>query len=120
MTYRRLMSCCVFLFLIGVLLPMQKAAASASRQPLLAGGSLVVNGTTDADARDGFLSLREAMNVANGVTGPFSPQERSQMTGCTFNAGGMITGGCGRRGGYHSVRALPHRDHPHLKPAEYP
>ena len=98
MTYRCLMSCCVFLFLISGLLPIQKAVASGSRQLLLAGGSLVVNDYTDADARDGFLSLRESMSVANGATGPYSPQERSQMTGCTFNASGEITGGCGAGG----------------------
>ncbi len=96
MKARRLYHICICLLLLAAFFPTQGAAASI--QPMVAGGFLLVNDYTDADARDGFLSLREAMGVANGVTGPFSPQERSQMTGCTFNAGGMITGGCGTGG----------------------
>lgn len=38
------------------------------------------------------------MNVAAGATGPFTPQERSQLGGCAFNAIGEITGGCGAGG----------------------
>ena len=73
--------------------------ASASLQPLLAGGSLVVNDATNTTGYDNFLSLFEAMSVANGTfRGPFTVQERSQMTGCTFNASELITGGCGAGG----------------------
>ena len=39
------------------------------------------------------------MGVAAGtLTGPFTAEERSQMSGCTFSAGGNITGGCGAGG----------------------
>jgi len=73
--------------------------AAAPVQPRPAGGSLVVNDPSTRDVRDNFLSLYEAINVANGILiGPFTVPERSQMTGCTFNAGGMITGGCGAGG----------------------
>jgi parallel beta-helix repeat protein len=96
MKVRILFRSCICLLILTVFFPTLRAAASF--QLHVTGGSLVVNDYTDADARDGFLSLREAMNVANGVTGPYSSQERGQMTGCTFNAGGMITGGCGAGG----------------------
>jgi len=96
MVGRRLSNVWFCLLLVAAFFPIREAAASI--RPLVAGGSLIVNDFTDADAWDGFLGLREAMDVANGVTDPFSPQERSQMTGCTFNASGVITGGCGAGG----------------------
>ena len=68
-------------------------------QPLAAGGTLLVNTASDTITSDSFLSLREAMSIAAGaLTGPFTLAERTQMTGCTFNSSGMITGGCGAGG----------------------
>jgi CSLREA domain-containing protein len=59
-------------------------------------GSLYVNSTEDIVSSNSQLTLREAILVANGVlTGPFTLAEQAQMSGCTFNASGFITGGCG-------------------------
>ena len=59
-------------------------------------GNFVVNSSGDTVATNDYLTLREAILVANGtLTGPFSPAERAQLGGCTFDGGGMITGGCG-------------------------
>ena len=61
-----------------------------------ASGAFVVNSSTDNSNLDSVLTLREAIDVANGtLTGPFSPNEQAQLGGCTFNGSGMITGGCG-------------------------
>lgn len=96
MTLRGLKNTVTCLLLAGALLPGQRPAASLRAS--VAGGVFVVNDATDADTRDSVLSLREAMNVAAGATGPFTPQERSQLGGCAFNAIGEITGGCGAGG----------------------
>ncbi|MDW8350938.1 MAG: right-handed parallel beta-helix repeat-containing protein, partial [Anaerolineae bacterium] len=59
-------------------------------------GTFTVNSTADTHAYDNFLTLREALLVANGaLTGPFSPAEQAQLIGCSFNSSGWITGGCG-------------------------
>ncbi len=61
-----------------------------------AGGNFVVNSSADSITTDNFLTLREAIGVANGsLTGPFSAAERAQLGGCTFDGSGYITGGCG-------------------------
>jgi parallel beta-helix repeat protein len=96
MTFRGLKTALACLLLAGALLPGQVSAPALKAS--VAGGAFVVNSDTDADVRDSVLSLREAMNVAAGATGPFTPQERSQLGGCAFNAGGTITGGCGAGG----------------------
>lgn len=96
MTLRGLKYILTCLLLAGTSIPGQRPAASLRAS--VAGGVFVVNDATDADTRDSALSLREAMNVAAGATGPFTPQERSQLGGCAFNAIGEITGGCGAGG----------------------
>jgi parallel beta-helix repeat protein len=97
MKARRLFDVWICLLLIAAFFPTQRAAASI--RLLASGGSLVVNDATNATGYDNFLSLIEAMSVANGTfLGPFTVQERSQMTGCTFNASELITGGCGAGG----------------------
>ncbi len=59
-------------------------------------GNFVVNSSADSIATDNFLTLREAIDVANGtLTGPFSSAEQAQLGGCTFDGSGYITGGCG-------------------------
>ena len=93
--------CCCHLLVCLTLIATAFATqpAYASGRPLVVGGTLVVNDYTDADARDNFLSLREAMSVVAGaLPGPFTLPERVQMPGCTFNASGMIIGGCGAGG----------------------
>lgn len=59
-------------------------------------GNLVVNSTADINSADSVLTLREALLVANGaLTGWFTAAEQAQMSGCTFDGFGNITGGCG-------------------------
>ncbi len=59
-------------------------------------GTFSVNTTADNNIGDNFLSLREAILVANGtLIGPFTAAEQAQLTGCSFNGAGSITGGCG-------------------------
>ncbi len=61
-----------------------------------AAGNFVVNTSADNNASDNFLTLREAILVANGsLPGPFSAAEQAQLGGCTFDGGGYLTGGCG-------------------------
>ncbi|MFZ5809452.1 MAG: beta strand repeat-containing protein [Chloroflexota bacterium] len=61
-----------------------------------AGGAFVVNSSSDNSWVDSVLTLREAIDVANGtLTGPFTAGEQAQLGGCTFDGSGMITGGCG-------------------------
>lgn len=61
------------------------------------GGTFTVNSSADPGTLgDSYLTLNEAMSVANGsLTGPFSLAERTQLAGCTFNGSGIITSGCG-------------------------
>ena len=104
MNPRRLLQGWFCLLLIAAFFPTQRAAASI--RPLVAGGSLVVNDDSGSTGYDNFLSLFEAMGVVNGTyLGPFTAPERSQMTGCTFNASGLITGGCGAGG--DTIRFAP-------------
>lgn len=64
--------------------------------PAQAAGTFTVNTTVDANTPDSVLSLREAVLASNGtVAGPWTAQERAQMSGCTFSGAGNITGGCG-------------------------
>ncbi|RCK72704.1 MAG: hypothetical protein ANABAC_1238 [Anaerolineae bacterium] len=61
-----------------------------------ASGNFVVNSSVDNSILDSVLTLREAIDVANGsLTGPFTAGEQAQLGGCTFDGSGMITGGCG-------------------------
>jgi hypothetical protein len=76
------------------LLPGERTGPAGPAAPL--GGTLTVNSTADTSLVDSVLTLREALLVANGaLTGPFTSAEQGQMSGCTFNASGFITGGCG-------------------------
>ncbi len=82
-------------------IPLAGAPAGAGRfapagpaAPLV--GNLVVNSTADTNFPDSVLTLHEALLVANGtIIGPFTAAEQAQMSGCTFNGSGYITGGCG-------------------------
>jgi parallel beta-helix repeat protein len=75
-------------------LPDERIGPAGPAAPLA--GTLTVNSTADTISADSVLTLREALLVANGVlTGPFTSAEQGQMSGCTFNASGFITGGCG-------------------------
>jgi hypothetical protein len=97
MVGRRISNVWFCLLLIAAFFPTR--GATASNRPLVAGASLVVNNDSGSTGYDNFLSLFEAMGVVNGTyLGPFTTLERSQMTGCTFNASGLITGGCGAGG----------------------
>jgi hypothetical protein len=67
-------------------------------------GTFTVNGAADGTVKDGILTLREAILLANGGTGPnglgrpLSIAEKAQTYGCTFIGGGndwSIFGGCG-------------------------
>ncbi len=74
-----------------------------------AGGLFIVNGGGDDTTWDFALTLREAILVADGGTGPaglnrnVSDAEKTQLTGCTFAqdlsalpfSAWLITGGCG-------------------------
>lgn len=82
------------LLLIALLFPGPASAGTSSPNT---GGVFTVNTSNDLNTQgDSFISLREAMNIANGsLKGPFSLAERSLLTGCTFDAGGNITSGCG-------------------------
>src|SRR5579859_120690 len=79
--------------------PTFPAAATAQATPA-AGGSLTVTSTADTNTSDSGLTLREALLVARGGTGPSglnraaSAAEQAALGGCTFNVG-LITGGCG-------------------------
>lgn len=69
-----------------------------ARASPLSGGTLKV--TQDipdgVSVGDSTLSLREAIRIANGsLGGPFSAVEQALMSGCAFDGGGNITGGCG-------------------------
>jgi len=58
-------------------------------------GNFVVNSSADTVATDNFLTLREAILVANGtLLGPFSSAEAAQLGGCVFEDY-YIIGGCG-------------------------
>ena len=75
-------------------LPDERIGPAGPAAPLA--GTLTVNSTADTNSVDSVLTLREALLVANGtLTGPFTSAEQGQMAGCTFNASGFITGGCG-------------------------
>jgi hypothetical protein len=75
-------------------LPDERTEPAGPAAPLA--GTLTVNSTADTSFADSVLTLREALLVANGaLTGPFTSAEQGQMSGCTFNTSGFITGGCG-------------------------
>jgi hypothetical protein len=94
---------------IGVLLAAGRAWASAAPAP--PGGVITVNTASDPPARDGVhMSFREAISITTGaLKGPFTLAEKQQMAGCTFNASGMLTGGCGM--GNDTIRFAPALTH---------
>lgn len=78
---------------------------TASAAPRATGGTFTVNTTLDAIQSDSTLSLREAILLSNGGTGPnglnhgLTDGEKAQTNGCTFSnnaAPWQISGGCGR------------------------
>lgn len=96
-TARRRARCGSVLLAVLVLL----AAALDARA---ATPTFIVNSTADGTAKDGALTLREAILLANGGTGPgglgrpLSLAERLQTDGCVFIGGGdtwSIFGSCG-------------------------
>lgn len=51
-----------------------------------AAGNFVVNSSADTVSTDSYLTLREAIRVANGdLTGPFTAPERAQLVPCLIN-----------------------------------
>lgn len=63
----------------------QAIVAAPSRMAIASEGAFIVNTAIDTNAQDPFLSLREAINVANGdLTSGFSNGEKAQMAGCVF------------------------------------
>ncbi|MDX6511451.1 MAG: hypothetical protein QOE36_955 [Gaiellaceae bacterium] len=81
---------------MGWRLPLIFILAALAAPGLAQAGTFTVNGTGDANVRNEFLSIREAILIANHtLVGPFTTQERAQLSGCTFDGGGHITGGCG-------------------------
>ncbi len=73
----------------------------------IGGGTFTVNTANDSNTvGDGELSLREAIQIANGtLLGPFSVAERGQLSGCTFDAFGNISNNCG--GGNNLIQFTP-------------
>jgi hypothetical protein len=97
MKNQRLVSAMICLILIVALIPARVVIATP--QAIVTSGTLQVNTASDIVTSDNFLSLREAMRVVMGtLTGPFTLAERTQMSGCTFSSGGILTGGCGTGG----------------------
>jgi hypothetical protein len=74
-------------------------SGSAHPQPTRASSAFVVNTQLDFVGDDGYLSLREAILVANGggaYSCGWSTEEMSQMIGCTWDPEtNCISGGCG-------------------------
>lgn len=67
---------------------------AAERAP--AAGVITVSSVADTNLTDNFITLREALLIANGgITGPFTAAEQTFLAGCTINGSGFITGGCG-------------------------
>jgi hypothetical protein len=86
-------SAAVVATLISTMLP------AAAPTPVAAAGDFIVDTTADAVESDDFLSLREALMVANGTyRGPFSEAEQLRLAGCDFDVDGSIIGGCGKGG----------------------
>jgi hypothetical protein len=96
--------CLAFAHLIGAGAASPRSRARAS----VTGGDLIVNTAADAVTYNKHLSLREALQIANGaLSGPFTNGERAQLGGCTLSGddGGnpanveignwTITGVCG-------------------------
>jgi parallel beta-helix repeat protein len=80
--------------------PVHPAAAAG-------GGTFTVDTANDSNTPgDSELSLREALEIANGtLLGPFSAAERAQMANCTFDAGHNIGNDCG--GGNNLIKFTP-------------
>jgi parallel beta-helix repeat protein len=68
------------------------------------GGPFLVTTASDSDTRgDDVISLREAIEVADGtLTGPFDASEQTVLSGCFFDVSGFITNACG--GGNNTIR----------------
>jgi hypothetical protein len=75
------------------------AHAAPPSAPL--GGTFTVNSSSDDTLPDGYLTLREAIMLANGGTGAsglnraLTSGEKAQLSGCIINGSNLITGGCG-------------------------
>ena len=102
----------VILALLGLALMLAGALGGHAAPARAAGGLFIVNGGGDDTSWDFALTLREAILVADGGTGPgglnrnVSDAEKAQLTGCTFAqdlsalpfSAWLITGGCGAGG----------------------
>jgi parallel beta-helix repeat protein len=85
--------------LLSLLAP--RLAAAAPAREAAAGGTFTVNWNAAGNSADNYLTLPEAILIANGGTSAtglnraLTLGEALQLSGCTLNAGGQITGGCG-------------------------
>ncbi len=88
-----------FTLILALLVSIQPIAIAAPIIHAPATSNLIVNTLADSNSVDNFLSLREAIQIANGtLTGTFTDAEKAQLGGCTFSGSTnswTITGGCG-------------------------
>lgn len=94
-----------FTFLLTLLLMLGSLLTAPVRAATTAGGTFIVDSTSDTNAKDGWLTLREAILIANGGTGPnglnrtLDSNERAQLQGCAFTGSTnnwTISDGCGQ------------------------
>lgn len=76
------------------------AAAFQTPRVAHAGGTFVVNSSSDVEGPDNVLTLPEAIFVANGPGRGFTTAEKNQLGGCTWDYDSLfnvwdIIGGCG-------------------------
>lgn len=70
--------------------------AAPVRASVTASPDILINSTLDISALDSVITLREALDIANGdLTGPFSVAEQAQLPGCAFSIGSIVAGSCG-------------------------
>ena len=107
----RLFGYLMLIVLMGLLFTLTGPGAA------LADGTFTVNSSGDGNTSDAFLTLREAIALANGGTGgvdglgrTLTNGEKAQISGgCTFGGGDndwTITGGCGA-GVFDNIRFDP-------------
>jgi hypothetical protein len=96
---RTLLTVAILVSLLAPALAVRPAQAAPSQDPA-SGGTITVNSNLSVNFPDTLITLREAILIANGGTGPTGlnrpllPPEMAQLSGCTFSSG-YITGGCG-------------------------
>lgn len=92
----------IFSFILVGIITIGLAASGAGAAPRTEptpGGSITVNDGYDSYHIDIYISLREAVDIANGtLTGEFTDAEKTLLNGCTFTGSTdnwYISGGCG-------------------------